>query len=74
MSNDQVIDEKDSAVQIPFIKGHYQFTFKTCKGGKTIRRIYKGEDMYALMDIAVARVKNEYPKSINYLMHSPQCD
>jgi uncharacterized protein YjaZ len=66
-----VEDEKDSMVQIPFHKNHYQFTFKTCKGGKTIRRIYKDNDMY---DIAKKQALKDYPESIYHIMHSPQCD
>lgn len=69
-------DEKSARTEIPYKKGHYQFTFKTSKGtdGKWIRRIYKGDDMNALHDKAKAKALKDYPESHGHVMHSPQTD
>jgi hypothetical protein len=73
---EKVADEKSASTEIPYKKGHYQFTFKTSKGkdGKWIRRIYKGDDMNALHDKAKAEALKDYPESYGHVMHSPQTD
>jgi hypothetical protein len=65
-------DEPDNRVHLPFTPGHYQFTFTT--PAKLIRRIYQGDDMYALYDLAKAQAEHDYPDSRYHVMHSPQCD
>lgn len=74
MMGEGVQDEKDSRVQVPYKKGHYQVTFTPKKGEKRIRRIYQGDDMKATFAKAKEEIKKDHPESHGYAIHSPQTD